>query len=141
MSTLTSGFDFQHGVSYWCSIAIATKCFHELEPGAGTIAIPVFICLSLCLSQVEVLSKRLNELNWFLAGSSLRPNPTLRCKEIHVYTITVLCPKLWTWKISLQHVDRRNGLSTQFDEDGRSEHDKVDRRRSAKLTISATVDC
>jgi len=47
-----------------------------------------------------------------------------------------LCPKLQSEKILLRHIDRRNVLSTQLDEAGRSESDKLDCRRSTKLAIT-----
>ena len=45
-----------------------------------------------------------------------------------------------TQKISPRHIDRRNVLSTQLVKRGRSECDKLDRRRSPKLTISPSSD-
>jgi len=41
-------------------------------------------CLSVCLSQVGVLSKQVNESGWFLAWGLHSTYPTLCCKEIHV---------------------------------------------------------
>jgi len=68
---------------------------------AGTSYGPVSVCLSHCLSQVGVLSKRLNESSWFLAWDLLSAYPTLRYKEIQVCSkIRVhpleLCSKLRT---------------------------------------------
>jgi len=56
-----------------------------------------------------------------------------------VYVPLELCPKLWTEKISPRQVDRLNVLSTKLDKGGRSESDKLDRCRSTKLTLPATV--
>jgi len=42
---------------------------------------PVSVCV--CLSQVGVLSKRMNESSWFLAWELQSTYPTLCCKEIH----------------------------------------------------------
>jgi len=39
-------------------------------------------CMSVCLLQVGFLSKRLNELSWFLAWELTSTYPTLCCKEI-----------------------------------------------------------
>jgi len=50
------------------------------------------LCLSvcpfvrICLSQVGVLSKRVDESSWFLAWRLLSTSPTLRYKEIQVST-------------------------------------------------------
>jgi len=46
---------------------------------------PVSVCLSVCLSQVGVLSKRMDGLSWFLAWR-LVIYPTLCCKEIQLST-------------------------------------------------------
>jgi len=55
--------------------------------GYGPVS--VFVCL--CLSQVRVLSKRLNESGWFLAHELLSTYPTQCYKEIQVSSkITVL---------------------------------------------------
>jgi len=40
----------------------------------------------------------------------------------------------------LWYIDRRNVLSTQHEKGGRSERDKLDRRRSTKLTIPPSSD-
>jgi len=42
------------------------------------------LCLSVSLSQVGVLSKRLNESGWFLAWELPSTYPTFYCKEIQV---------------------------------------------------------
>ena len=52
-------------------------------------------------------------------------------------------PKLRTWKISSQHykhIDRQSVLSTKLGKGGRSERDKLDRRRSTTLTIRPSSD-
>jgi len=51
---------------------------------AGTSYGPVFVCVCVCLSQVDVLSKRMNESSWFLAWELHSTYPTLCYKEIHV---------------------------------------------------------
>ena len=40
------------------------------------------VCLFVCLSQVGVLSKWMNESRWFLAWELPSTNPTLCCTEI-----------------------------------------------------------
>ena len=60
-------------------------------------------CLSVCLSQAGVVSKRLDEWSWFLARRLPSTYTTLSCKEIWVspklrYFCLELCPKLWTLK-------------------------------------------
>ena len=42
--------------------------------------------MSVCLSQVGVLSKGMNGLIWFLAGKLLSTSPTLRFKQTPVST-------------------------------------------------------
>jgi len=42
------------------------------------------VCLSVYLSQVGVLSKQLNESDWFLARKLQSTYPTLCCKKIRV---------------------------------------------------------
>ena len=42
--------------------------------------------------------------------------------------------------ISPRHVDRRNLFLVQLDNGGRSERDKLDRRRSTALTIPPPID-
>ena len=51
-----------------------------------------------------------------------------------------LCPKLWTLKMLPRHLNRRNMLSTYLNKGGCSDRVILDRRRSTKLTIPATVD-
>ena len=51
-----------------------------------------------------------------------------------------LCPKLRTQKISPQHIDRRNVLSTQLEKGGRSERDKLGRHRSTESIIPPSSD-
>ena len=77
-------------------------------------------CLSVCLS-VSVRHKSVFDRNggtkraaWSSARQLLSNCSTLRFKEIRVHVKKQghipleLCPKLWTWKISLRKVDRRN---------------------------------
>jgi len=50
----------------------------------GTSYGPVSVCLYLCLSQVGVLSKRMNESSWFLVWELPSTYPALCEKEILV---------------------------------------------------------
>jgi len=43
-------------------------------------------------------------------------------------------------KILLRHIDRRKVLSTELEKGGRSEREKLDRRRSTKLTTPPSSD-
>ena len=43
-------------------------------------------------------------------------------------------------KADISQLNLPNVLSTQLDKDGRSQRDRLDRRRSAMLTVPATVD-
>ena len=57
--------------------------FYRAMPSIrGTSHEPVSVCV--CLSQVGVLLKRMNETGWFLAWELHSTYPTLCCKEIHV---------------------------------------------------------
>jgi len=66
----------------------------------GTSHGPVSVCPCLCLSQVGVLSKRLNESSWFLACEL--PPPVLHCVKRKFGYLQKghfpleLCPKLRT---------------------------------------------
>jgi len=67
----------------------------------GTSHRPVSVRPFVCPSQVGVLSKRLNELSWFLACElpSTRPIPCFKeiqvCAKIRVLPLELFC-KLWT---------------------------------------------
>jgi len=52
----------------------------------GTSLGPVSVCLSVCLSQVGVLSKGMNGIISFLAWGLLSTSPTLSFEEIRVST-------------------------------------------------------
>ena len=73
--------------------------------------------VSVCPSQVRVLSKRMDGSSWFLAWWLLFWLATWRCKEIQISRIIRVLSsgtfsKLRTRKISPRHIDRRNVLST-----------------------------
>jgi len=65
-------------------VLVAVKRFVPARRYAGACTSYVALCLSVCLSQVGVLLKRLNESSWFLACELLFTRPTLCCKEIQV---------------------------------------------------------
>ena len=92
------------------------------------------LCLPVCPSQVRVLSKRLNESS-FLAGELPSTHPTLCSEEIRVSSKTRVLhsgtlSQTLDFKKLLRYIDRRNVLSTSLEKGGRSERDKLDRRRS-----------
>ena len=79
----------------WGTSVPQTPCAPHLQ----ILGTPLCVCL--CLSQVGVLSKRLNESGWFLARELPSTNPTLCCNEIQVpsneeYSLLELFSKLWT---------------------------------------------
>jgi len=59
--------------------------------------------VSVCLSQVGVLSKRLNESSWFLAGELRSTYPTLCYKDIHVASKISVLPLLQTLDLKFRH--------------------------------------
>jgi len=82
----------------------------------------------------------MNESSWFWFGSFLPP--VLHCVkrkfgylQKHEHLPLKLCPKLQTKKIWPQHINLWNVSSILARQGGRSERDKLDRRRSTKLTI------
>jgi len=96
------------------------------------------VCMSVCVCHTLVFYRN----GWtdrvdFLHGSFFRPishfyEERLVSPEIRTLPSETLCPKLRTRQnTSLRHIDRRNVLSTELHEDGRSERDKLDRRRPA----------
>ena len=80
-------------------------CFYQRDAMLARVlamALRLSVSVTLCLSQVGVLSKRLNESGWFLARELLSAYPTLCYKEIRVYSKGYfpleLDSKLWTYK-------------------------------------------
>ena len=68
---------------------LPVRSFASTGTSCGPVYVSVYVsvsvCLSVCLShQVGVLSKRLNESDWFLARELPSTYPTLCCKEIQV---------------------------------------------------------
>ena len=101
------------------------------------------LCLSVCLSQVGVLSKLMHGSSWVLAQSSACPrlcSNKIQESTKYRYCPVQLCPQLTTRKLSPRSVDHRSVLSTQLKKGGRSERHKLDRRRSAELTIPPSSD-
>ena len=79
---------------------------------ARVLALAQCLCLSVSLSQVGVLSKRMNESGWvFVAWKLPSTYPTLCCKEIQVpSTIIVLRTGTFAPNSGLRKV--RHGIST-----------------------------
>jgi len=113
---------------------------------AGTSHGPVSVCLSVCLSQVGVLSKRLNESSWFLARELHLTYPTLCYKKIQVPSkIRVLPSGTLLQTLDLENFATAYRSSKQrvinlARQGGRPERDKLVRRRSAKLTVPSSSD-
>ena len=70
----------------------------------GTSHGPVSVSVSVCLSEVGVILKRLNESGWFLAWELHSAYPTLCYKEIHVPSKIRVLPS----RILLQTLDLKN---------------------------------
>ena len=72
-------------------------------------------------------------------GASFHPSPSYTVLEgnssISKNQGSFLYPQLRTWKILIRYIDRRNALSTLLEKGGRSQRDKLDRRRSTKLIV------
>jgi len=110
----------------WCSHSRPYKTFKLLSfyprdaiyAGAGISYGPVSVCV--CLSQVGVLSKLMNESGWFLAWQLTSTYPPLRCKEIRVSS-TIRVPsgtllQTLDLEILLRRIDCRNVLSRKVDD-------------------------
>ena len=84
----------------------------------GPVSVRLCVCLSVCLSQVGVLSKRMNESSWFFGtGASFDPRFTVLKgnSDISKNNYTSLWNVLQNSeikKILLRYIDRRNVLST-----------------------------
>jgi len=92
--------------------------------------------LCVCLSQVGVLSKWLNESSWFLARELLstqiiRVSPKIRVLSSGTFSQT---PNF----ASVYRSSKRVIVLAR--QDGRPERDKLDRRQSTKLTIPPSSD-
>ena len=73
-------------------------------PRDAMLARVLAMALCLCLSQVRVLSKRLNESGWFLAWDRLSTCPTLSYKEMQVLSkIRVLSSGTLLQTMDLEH--------------------------------------
>jgi len=70
------------------AVTVATCFFHPRDAVLAQVvamALCLSVCLSVCQSEVGVLSKRLNESDWFWHGSFLRPILYTLCyKEVQV---------------------------------------------------------
>ena len=125
-------------------------CCTRFYPLDATLARVLAVCLSVCLSasvclsQVGVLSKQMDESNWFWRGTSFHLSYTVlkgnssnfRNKGTSFWNFV---PESGLWKILPRHIDCRNVIDLAR-HGGRSERDKRDLRRSAKLTIPPSSD-
>jgi len=96
------------------------------------------LCLSVCV-RLSVTSRSSIEtderIELFLARELPSTHPTLCSEEIRVSSKTRVLPsgtlsQTLDFKKLLRYIDRRNVLSTSLEKGGRSERDKLDRRRS-----------
>ena len=110
---------------------------------ARVLAMTLCLSVCVCLSQVNVLSKGMNDLICFLARGLLSTSPTLCFQEIQVSTKVRIglvpsgTPDLENFATAY---GSSNVLSISLEKDGRSERDKLDRRRSTKLIIPSSSD-
>jgi len=90
------------------------------------MALCLSVCLSVsdCLSQVGVLLKRLNESGWFLASTYPTHPPGTLLKILYLENFATA------------YRSSRRAINLT----GRSEREKLDRRRSSKLTIPPSSD-
>jgi len=128
------------------------RCFdllHTFLPArryasAGASRVSVCLSVSVSLSQVGVLSKQMDESNWFWRGSSFHLSYTVlkgnssnfRNKGTSFWNFV---PESGLWKILPRYIDCGNVIDLAR-HGGRSERDKRDLRRSAKLTIPPSSD-
>ena len=63
-----------------------------LTPSSDFDRVSVSVCLSVCLSQVGVLSKRMGGIIWFLAWGVISTCPTQHAKEIQVSAKITVVP-------------------------------------------------
>ena len=109
-STLTRSED-KH-----CLLSVLTSFYPRDAVLARVLAMALclYVCLSVCvcLSQVCVLSKRLNKSGWFLAWELLCYKEIQVRSKIRVLHTRTLFQTLDLEKISPQHIGRRRVLST-----------------------------
>jgi len=109
----------------------------RLLPIAQCLSVSVRLCLSVCLSEVGVLSKLIDRSSWFWHRCifSILTYHTLCFAELQLYLQRygytslrnfVLNSGLRPKYISARHGDRRNLFSAKLDNSGRSERDKLD---------------
>ena len=110
-------------------------------------ALCLSVCLSVCLSQVGVLSKRLNVSSWFLAWELPSTCPTVYCKKIRPPSKITARISLWNFIPNSGLRKFRHGISIVeacYRLSSRkvdcSERDKLDCRRTTKLTIPPSSD-
>ena len=113
-----------------CNDLVGTLFPARLHASADTSHGPVSVCLSVCLSvsdclsQVGVLLKRLNESGWFLASTYPTHPPGTLLKILYLENFATA------------YRSSRRAINLT----GRSEREKLDRRRSTKLTIPPSSD-
>jgi len=87
-----SVYTFIATAGYYCHFVIFLPRYSVLSRGIYRNPVSVRIGVRLCLLQVGVLSKRLNESNWFLARELPLSYTTLFCKKIRVSPKIKLLP-------------------------------------------------
>jgi len=109
---------------------------------AGTSYDPVSVCRSVCVSLSQgVLSKQMNESSWFLAWELLSTRLT-HCVKRKFRYLQNKDTFLWNFVPNLGLLKFCLGISIveTLEKSGRSERDKLDHRRSTKLTIPSSSD-
>jgi len=88
-----------------------TLCWRDICCVTALLFVRPSVCMSVCLSQAGIVSKRLEGSSWFLACRLPSICPTLFCEEVRIPTKKRVLPsgtfsKLRTMKISPRQVDR-----------------------------------
>ena len=119
---------------------------NQPSPTVQTVVQPFARCLSLCLCATVchksgVLS---NRAGFWHTGASFHLSYNVLKGNLGIYknnsTSSGTLSQTPDVRNLLRRIDRRNVLSTLLDKGGRSERNKLDRRRSAKLTIPPSPD-
>jgi len=124
---------------YCCIVLLPYRFLWQFFSSRG----PLSVCLCLCLSQVGVLSKRLNESGCFFC---MRASFHLCCKEIQVPSVIRVLPSgtllqtLDLGKIATAYRSSKRVINLARERWRCSERDKLDRRRSTKFTIPPSSD-
>jgi len=83
----------------WSGVWVFLPARRCASAGTSYGPVSVSVCLSVCLSQVGVLSKRMNGLVWFLTWGLLSTSLTLCFKEIRVSTKINSCRSIF-WALA-----------------------------------------